>query len=80
MPLIKSLVFIYYILLTTLISLNSEIISPYSCCVKKGLVCIVIIAPFSRQLSFYLEYTKANICFFCDVRSVFNNKYIFTVS
>ena len=47
MPSIKSLAFTYYILLAILISLNSEIISPYSYYAKKGLVCIAIIALFN---------------------------------
>ena len=47
-------------LLTTSISLDGEIMSPYSCYAKKGLVYIIITAPFSRQSSSYLECTKAN--------------------
>ena len=47
MPAIRFSVFAYYILLTTLISLNSEIINPYSYGLKKGLVYIAIITPFS---------------------------------
>ena len=47
MPFIRSLASVYYILLATFISLNSKIISPYSHCIKKGLVYITIIVPFS---------------------------------
>ena len=47
MPPIRSLVSVYCILLTASISLDSEIISPYSYYVKKGLVYIAIIALFS---------------------------------
>ena len=47
MPPIRSLASVYYALLAASISLNSEIISPYSYCIKKGLVYIAIIAPFS---------------------------------
>ena len=43
MPLIRLLASVYYILLTTSISLNSEIINPYSHYIKKGLVYITII-------------------------------------
>ena len=46
MPSIRSLASVYYILLAASISLNSEIISPYSYCAKKGLVYITIIALF----------------------------------
>ena len=59
------------------ISFNREIISPYSYYAKKGLVYIIIISPFSCQLSFYSKYTKANTRLLCDVRLVPLNKYIF---
>ena len=80
MPPVRSSASIHYILLATLISLNSKIMSPYSFYTKKGLVYIAIIAPFSCQLSSYLECTKVNTYSFCDMRSVSNNKYIFSVS
>ena len=44
MPPIRFSVFKRHALLTISISLNGEIISPYSCCVKKGLVYIAIIS------------------------------------
>jgi hypothetical protein len=44
MPSIRSLVFKRYTLLVISISLNREIISPYSHCTKKGLVYITITA------------------------------------
>ena len=77
MPPIKSLASVYYILLAASISLDSEIISPYSHCVKKGLVYITIIALFSRQPSSYSKYIKANTYSLCNIRSVSTNKYIF---
>ena len=77
MPLIGLLASVYYILLAVFISLNSEIISPYSYYAKKGLVCIAIIAFSSCQPSSYFKCIKANICSLCDVRLVFTNKYIF---
>ena len=77
MPFIRSLASMHCVLLAASISLNGEIISPYSCCVKKGLVYIAIIAFFSRQPSFYFKCIKANIYSLCDVRLVFTNKYIF---
>ena len=49
----------------------------YSCYAEKKLVYIVIIAPFSCQLSFYFKCTKSNIHLSCNVRSVSNTKYIF---
>ena len=77
MPPIRSLASIHYILLATSISLNGEIISPYSYCAKKGLVCITITALFSCQPSSYSKYTKANTCSLYNIRSVSTNKYIF---
>ena len=77
MPFVRSLASIHYILLAASISLNSEIINPCSCYMKRGLVYIAIIALSSRQPSSYSKYTKANICLLYDVRSVFTNKYTF---
>ena len=47
MPPIRSFMSKYRTLLTTSISFNREIISPYSCYIKKGLVCVIIIFLFS---------------------------------
>ena len=47
MPPIRSSTFKCRALLTTSISLNEEIISPYSYYAKKGLVYIIITEPFS---------------------------------
>ena len=77
MPLIKSSVFKRYILLAISISLNREIISPYSYYVKKGLVYIIIIDPFSRQPFSYTKYTKLNTRALYNIRLVSLNKYIF---
>ena len=48
MPSIRSSASKRCTLLTTSISFNGEIISPYSYCTKKGLVYIIIISPFGR--------------------------------
>ena len=77
MPFIRSLASIYYALLAASISLNSEIMSLYSYYMKKGLVYIIITAPFGRQPFSYSKYTKANTYSLCNVRSVFTNKYTF---
>ena len=77
MPLIRSLVSMYCALLAVSISLNSEIMSPYSYYIKKGLVYITIIALFSRQPSFYFKCIKANTCFLYNICLVSTNKYIF---
>ena len=77
MPLIRFLASVRYILLAISISLDGEIMSPYFCYTKKGLVCVIIIAPFSCQPSSYFKCTKANTCSLCDIRSVFTNEYMF---
>ena len=77
MPPIRSLASVRYVLLAASISLNGEIISPYSHCVKKGLVYITITAFSGRQPSSCFKYTKANTRFLCDVHSVSTNKYTF---
>jgi hypothetical protein len=48
MPFIRSLASMCYVLLAISIFLDGEIISPYSCYAKKGLVYITIITPSSR--------------------------------
>ena len=50
-------------------------LSPYSYCTKEGLVYIALASLSLRQPSSYLEYTKANIRSFYNVRSVSNAKY-----
>ena len=77
MPFIRSSVSKRCTLLTTSISLDGEIISPYSYYIKKGLVYIIIINPFSCQPFFCTKCTKLNTYILCDVRSVSLNKYIF---
>jgi hypothetical protein len=47
MPLIRSLAFKCYAYIVTLILLFSEIMPTCSCCAVKGLVYILIAAPFS---------------------------------
>ena len=65
-------------LLTASISLNREIISPYSRYTKKGLVYIAITDLFSRQPSFYTKYTKLNTRVLYNVCLVLLNKYTFS--
>ena len=77
MPFIRSLASVCYILLAVSISLNSEIMSPYSHYIKKGLVYITIIALFSCQPSSYSKYIKANTRSLCNMCLVSTNKYIF---
>ena len=77
MPFIRSLASICCILLAASISLNSEIMSPYSHYAKKGLVYITIIAFSSCQPSSYFKCIKANTHSLCNVRSVSTNKCTF---
>ena len=67
MPFIKFTVLKHYTLFTTSISFNGEIINPDSYYTKKGLVYIIITAPFSRQPSSYLKCIKANTCSLYDM-------------
>ena len=62
-------------LLTVSISLDGEIISPYSYYIKKGLVYIIIMDLFSRQPSSYIECTKLNTYILCNMYLVSLNKY-----
>ena len=78
MPPIRSSTFKRCTLLAVSISLNKEIISPYSYYTKKGLVYITIMDPFSRQPSSYTECTKLNTYMSYNMQSVSLNKYIFS--
>ena len=77
MPSIRFLASMHCVLLATSISLNGEIMSPYSHYAKKGLVYIAIIAPFSHQPSSCFKCTKANTYSLYNMRLVSTNKYIF---
>ena len=77
MPPIRSTISKRHTLLATSISLNREIISPYSYYTRKRLVYVIITNPFSRQLSFYAECTKSNTYTSCNMRLVSLNKCIF---
>ena len=61
MPPIRSLASKYRAkLASAIISLN-KIMPSYSRYVKRKLFYIIITAPFSRQSSFYIKYTRVNI-------------------
>ena len=77
MPPIKLFASKRYTLLTISISLNGEIISPYSYYIKKGLIYITIIDLSSHQSFFYAKYTKLNTRILCNVCLVLFNKYTF---
>ena len=79
MPSIRFLVFKYYAYLVTLILLLGVIILLYFYYAKKGLVCVIITALFSCQPSSYSKYIKLNMCFFCNIKSVSNAKYVFLI-
>ena len=82
MPPVRSLAFkraAYCFKLVAVILLLSKIIPTYSYCVEKGLVYIIIIAPLGCQPSFYIKYTKSNICLSCDIRLISNAKCMFLV-
>ena len=79
MPAVRLTAFKYYTLFISSITLNGEIMSPCSCYIKKGLVCIVIIDPFNYQPSSYSKYTKLNTWVLYNIRSVSLNKCIFLI-
>ena len=70
-PLIKSSASKRRALLAMSILLDGEIISPYSCYTKKGLVYITILKFFGRQSFSYTKYTKLSTYVLYDVHSVF---------
>ena len=65
--------------IVALILLLSIIMPTCSYYIKKGLVYIIIIAPFSGQPFSYFKCIKLNMYFSCNIKSVFNTKYIFLV-
>ena len=76
MPFIKSLASKCYAYIVLVILLLGEIIPIYSRCAKKKLVCIIIVAPSSRQPFFCLKCTKLNMRLSCNVKSVLNTEYL----
>ena len=74
MPPIRSLVSERRAHTVAVILLFSEIMPSCSHYKEKKLVYITIIAPFSRQLSFYIKYTKLNIHSSYNVRLVSDAK------
>ena len=80
MPLIRFLVFkrttYYFKLVAVILSLN-KIMPTYFCYIEKGLVYIIIMASLGRQPSFYIKCTKLNMRLSCDIRLIFDVKYIF---
>ena len=79
MPPIRLLVSVYYTLFASSIAYNSEIISPYSYYIKKGLVYITIMDLFNYQPSSCSEYTKSNTRILYNVCLVSLNKCIFLI-
>jgi hypothetical protein len=77
MPPVRSLVFKYYILLISTITLFSEIMPFCSRYIKKKLLYVTIIAISSYQYFFGSKYIKLNIHLSCNIKSVSNAKYIF---
>ena len=78
-PPVKSSASEHYACVIAVILLLSKIMPTYSYCVLKGLIYIAIITPLGRQPSSYIKCTKLNIRLSCDIRSVFNAKYIFLI-
>ena len=76
MSCIRSLASKHCAYIIAVILLLSEIMPIYSCCIKKKLVYVIIIAPSSHQSSFYIKYTKSNMRLSCNVKSVLDAKYL----
>ena len=76
MPFIRSLVSKRRAHIIAVILLFSKIMPSYSRYEEKKLVYIIIITPSSHQPSFCVKCTKLNIRSSCNVRSVFNAKYL----
>ena len=66
--------------ITLILSLGKIMPSLYSRCVQEGLIYITLASPLSRQPSSYLECTKSNIQLSCDIRSISNAKYIYSIT
>ena len=79
MPPIRSLVSKRHAYVVVVILSLSEIMPSCSYCDEKKLVYIIIMALSSRQPFFYFKCTKSNICLSCNVKSVSNAEYIFTL-
>ena len=79
MPPIRSLASKRRTYTVAVILLLGEIIPSYSHYKEKKLIYIIIIAPFSRQPSFYIKCTKLNICLSYNVKSVSNTKYLYLI-
>ena len=76
MPPIRSLASKHYTYTVAVILLLSKIMPSCSYCKEKKLVYITIIAPFSRQPSSYIKYTKLNIHLSYNIRLVSDAKYM----
>ena len=79
MSFIRFLASKYYTYIVILILSLSVIMPIYSHYIKKKLVYIIIVALFSRQPFSYSKCIKLNIYSSCNIRSVFNTKYIFLI-
>ena len=76
---IRSLASERRVYIVAMIFLLSEIMPTCFCCVLKGLVYIIIIAPLGYQPSSYAKCIKLNIRLSCNIRLVSNAKYAFLI-
>ena len=79
MPLIRFLASKRHTYIIAVILLLGEIMLIYSYYTKKKLVCIIIMAFFSRQPSSYIKYTKLNIRLSCNIRLVFDMECLYFI-
>ena len=79
MPPVRFLASQRHTYIVVLILLLGKVMPIYFYYAKKKLVCVIIVALFSCQSSSYFKYTKSNIYSSCDIQSVLDIKYIFSV-
>ena len=80
MPPIRSTASRRYNKLILLILSISKVMLSYLHYIKKGLLYIIIMSPFSCQLSSYAEYTTANIYSSCNIHLVSDAKYKYLIT
>ena len=79
MPLIRSLASERRTYIVAVIFSLSKIMPTCSCCVLKGLVCIIIMALLSRQPSSYIKCIKLNMRLSYNIKLISNAKYAFFI-
>ena len=77
MPFIRFIVSEHYTCVVAIILLLGEIMPTCSCCVLKGLMCVIIAALSNYQPSSCSKCIKSNMHLSYNVHSILNTKYAF---